>query len=61
MAPSTASTLYEAIAQALPIFRDSDWVSYIGRGQTSVTGVVKQPEIDASFPPAVLGIHLIAH
>lgn len=41
----TADTLYEAVAQGLRAFRDADWASDMGRGQTSITVTVKQPEI----------------
>ena len=27
-------------------FRDADWIGEIGRGQTAITVVVKQPEIE---------------
>ena len=33
----SAGSLYEAIAQALRIFRDNDWVEEIGRGQPSIS------------------------
>jgi hypothetical protein len=42
----TANSLYEAVALGLSAFRDADWVREIGHGQTTVTIVVKQPEIE---------------
>jgi hypothetical protein len=42
----TADSLYEAIAQALRTFRGADWVDEIGHGQTTITVVVKQPEVE---------------
>jgi hypothetical protein len=41
----TAETLYEAIAQALAALRSSDWVGEIGRGLTTVTVRVRNPEV----------------
>src|SRR5437762_1581846 len=41
----TAGTLYEAVAQALQIFRGNDWVGEIGQGLTTVKVVVKQPPV----------------
>ena len=37
---------YEAVAQALRIFRDNNWVEDIGHGQTPITVKVKHPEIE---------------
>lgn len=42
----SAGTIYEAVAQALRIFRDNEWVEDIGRGQTSISVKVKSPEIE---------------
>ncbi len=42
----TVDSLYEAVAQGLRAFRENDSVDDIGRGQTSITVVVKQPEIE---------------
>jgi hypothetical protein len=42
----TASSLYEAIAQALRIFRENEWVNDIGHGRTLFKVRVKQPEIE---------------
>jgi hypothetical protein len=42
----TADSLYEAIAHGLRAFRETDWAADIGRGQTTVTVVVKQPEVE---------------
>jgi hypothetical protein len=41
----TAETLYEAIAKALIIFRQNDWVADIGTGTTAVPVVVKEPTV----------------
>ena len=42
----TAGSLYEAVARALRIFRDNEWVEDIGRGQTLISVKVKQPQIE---------------
>lgn len=42
----SANSLYEAVAQGLRAFRDADWAGDMGRGQTSITVVVKQPEVE---------------
>jgi hypothetical protein len=42
----TADSLYEAVAQGLRAFRNADWAADIGHGQTAVTVVVRQPEIE---------------
>jgi LysM repeat protein len=41
----TAATLYEAIAQALAALRGHEWVSEIGKGLTTVSVKVRQPEV----------------
>jgi hypothetical protein len=41
----TAETLYEAVAQALAMARGHDLVGDIGRGLTTVTVKVRNPEI----------------
>ena len=41
----TAATLYEAVAQALAVARNHDWVGEIGRGLTTVTVKVRNPEV----------------
>jgi hypothetical protein len=41
----TAATLYEAVAQALATTRSHDWVGEIGRGLTTVTVKVRNPEV----------------
>ena len=33
----SAGSVYEAVAQALRIFRDNNWVEDIGHGQTPIT------------------------
>lgn len=40
----TAETLYEAVAQALRLFRENDWVE-IGQGLTTIKVVVQQPPV----------------
>jgi hypothetical protein len=42
----TAGSLYEAVAQALRIFRENEWIEGIGRGQTPISVKVKHPEIE---------------
>jgi hypothetical protein len=42
----TADSLYEAVAQGLRAFRQNDWVDELGQGQTTVTVVVKNPEVE---------------
>ena len=42
----TADSLYEAVAQGLRAFRENDWVDDIGRGQTTITVVVRQPAVE---------------
>lgn len=41
----TADTLYEAVAQALAALRGHNWVGEIGRGLTTATVMVRQPEV----------------
>jgi hypothetical protein len=41
----TAATLYEAVAQALATAQNHDWVGEIGRGLTTVTVKVRNPEV----------------
>ncbi len=41
----TAETLYEAVAQALATVCVHDWVGEIGRGLTTVTVKVRNPEV----------------
>jgi hypothetical protein len=42
----SATSLYEAVAQALGIFRDNEWVEGIGRGHTLISVKVKLPEVE---------------
>ena len=42
----SASSLDEAVAQALRIFRDNEWIESIGRGQTAISVKVKHPETE---------------
>ena len=46
----SAGSVYEAVAQALRIFRDNEWVEDIGRGQTPISVKVKYPEIEHTVP-----------
>jgi hypothetical protein len=41
----TAETLYEAVAQALAAVHSHEWAGDIGRGLTTVTVKVRNPEI----------------
>jgi hypothetical protein len=41
----TADSLHEAVAQALRVFRENDWIDEVGRGQTTISVVVKQPQV----------------
>jgi hypothetical protein len=41
----TAETLYEAVAQALATVRGHEWAGDIGRGLTTVTVKVRNPEV----------------
>ncbi|HJU11102.1 MAG TPA: hypothetical protein VJ728_09510 [Candidatus Binataceae bacterium] len=42
----SANSLYEAVAHALQIFRDNDWIEDLGRGQTTILVKVKHPETE---------------
>lgn len=46
MVEVSASSVYEAVAQALRIFRDNEWVEDLGPGQTPISVKVKSPEIE---------------
>ena len=41
----TAQSLYEAVAQALRVFRENDWSDDLNRG-ASVSVMIKQPEVE---------------
>ena len=41
----TAESLYEAVAQALAMLHDHEWVGEIGTGLTVVTVQVRHPEV----------------
>ena len=41
----TADSLYEAVAQGLRVFRENDWIDEVGRGQTIISVVVREPEV----------------
>jgi|SRR6516162_324465 hypothetical protein len=40
-----AESLYEAVAQGLRVFRENEWIGGISRGQTMITVLVRQPEV----------------
>ena len=42
----SAGSVYEAVAQALRIFRDNEWVEDIDHGRTSISVKVKHHEIE---------------
>src|SRR5216684_1817826 len=42
----TAQSLYEAVAQALRVFREDDWSENPSLDPASVTIAVKQPEVE---------------
>jgi hypothetical protein len=42
----SADSLYEAVAQALRAFRESDWVGDLAGGQFTISVIVKNPEIE---------------
>ena len=42
----SATSLYEAVAQALRIFRNNEWIEGMGRGQTPISVKVKHPETE---------------
>jgi hypothetical protein len=42
----TAESLYEAVAQALSILRQDDWVDGIGEGLTELRVRVSQPSVE---------------
>ena len=42
----TAETLYEAVAQALSLFRENDWSDDVQRVPATMTVRVKQPEME---------------
>jgi hypothetical protein len=46
MVEVSAASVYEAVALALRIFRDNEWVDDIGHGQTAIVVKVKHPEIE---------------
>jgi hypothetical protein len=41
----TAETLYDVLAQAIVALRGHEWVGEIGRGLTTATVMVRQPEV----------------
>jgi hypothetical protein len=42
----TADSLYEAVAQGLRVFRESNWVDDLGHGRTTISVTVKNPEVE---------------
>jgi len=42
----SAGSVYEAVAQALRILRDNEWVEKMGHGRTPIVVKVKHPEIE---------------
>jgi hypothetical protein len=42
----TADSLYEAVAQGPRAFRGAEWAGELGLGQTTITVLVKQPEVE---------------
>jgi len=42
----STDSLYEAVARGLAALRDTDWAGAIGHSQTTITVVVKQPEVE---------------
>lgn len=42
----TAQSLYEAVAQALRVFRENEWSKAGDRGPSAVVVKIKQPEIE---------------
>jgi hypothetical protein len=42
----TVESFYEAVVRGLAAFRDADCAGAIGHGQTTITVVVKQPEVE---------------
>jgi hypothetical protein len=42
----TADSLYDAVAPGLAAMRDAEWAGDIGHGQTTITVVVRQPEVE---------------
>jgi hypothetical protein len=42
----SAQSLYEAVAEALRVFRENDWAEAPERGPASVVVTIKQPEVE---------------
>ena len=42
----TAQSLYEAVAQALRVFREDDWSEDPNRGPASVVVTINQPQVE---------------
>src|ERR1700675_2033316 len=57
----SAGSVYEAVAQALRMFRDDEWVEDIGRGQTPITVKVKHPEIERARADSISAAAVRAH
>jgi hypothetical protein len=43
---ATADSFYEAVARGLAAFRRADWAGDIGHGQTTISVLVRQPEVE---------------
>ena len=43
---ATRSSLYHAVPQGVQVFREDDWVGNIGHGQTTISVLVKNPEVE---------------
>jgi hypothetical protein len=52
----SAGGVYEAVVQALRIFRDNEWVDNIGHGQTPIVVRIKGPEIEHTLMLLVFSI-----
>lgn len=52
----TAQSLYEALAQALRVFRGDDWSEDPNRGPTSVVVTIKQPQVEHRVRTKILKI-----
>jgi hypothetical protein len=42
----TADSLYEAVSQGFRAFRQNDWVDDVGKGQNTITVVVRNAEVE---------------
>ena len=51
----TAETFYEAVAQALAVLSEHDWVDEIGKGLTTVTIRIRHPEVTGEMRSFIFG------